>query len=55
MDNDNQKEIIQEGLKFLDQALTHFMEVQGCDKSPQIVKIIYGIIFMIEKIYGINK
>lgn len=49
------EELVKDGLLLLDRSLSHFMAVQGCEKSSAISKIIHGAIILAETIYAIKK
>lgn len=47
--------LIQAGLQALDNALLHFMQIEGCEKSSSITKVIHGLLVLAQSVYGPKK
>ncbi len=55
MTDQNTQILVENGLKLLDESLSHFMEIKGCEKGSAIANIIHGAIVLAETIYAIKK
>lgn len=55
MTDQNTQELVQAGLKLLDDSLSHFMEIKGCEKGSAIANIIHGALVLAETIYAVKK
>lgn len=52
MENMTNEELISEGLKLLDAAVQHFMEVSGSPHADAIAKAAHGLLMLAEMIYS---
>jgi hypothetical protein len=55
--NDNKPtniELIDKGIQFLDDALKHFSEVQDCQQSDAIARVIHGVIAVAQTIAALK-
>lgn len=55
MENDIKDALIKEGLVLLDNALTQFQQIEGCNNSSTMAKIIHNAISLAEIFYGMKK
>lgn len=55
MNDANKEELLKLGLKYLDDALAHFMEIKGCEKGSALANIVHGAIVLGELIYAGHK
>jgi len=53
--NKQNTDSMQEGIKQLDGAMSHFMEIKGCDHGDAITRITHGLIDMAQLVYGFYK
>ena len=54
--NDNQTniELIDKGIEFLKDALAHFTEVQDCQQSDAIARVIHGVIAVAQTVAALK-
>jgi hypothetical protein len=55
MTDKNTEELIQMGIKLLDDSLAHFMEIKGCEKGSALANIIHGALVLAQTIYAVKK
>lgn len=55
MTDEIKNQLIKQGLILLDAALQQFTQIEGCDDSSTMAKIIHNSIMLAEISYGIKK
>lgn len=55
MDDLSKEELVKNGMQYLDDALSYFMEIKGCEKGSVIANVVHGAIVLAESLYEIKK
>lgn len=53
--NNNNIDLIKEGINQLDSALSNFIEIKGCDHATAISRVAHGLLEMAQLAYTIYK
>ena len=53
--NKQNTDLMQEGIKQLDSAMSHFSNIKGCDHGDSITRVTHGLIDMAQLIFSIYK
>jgi hypothetical protein len=49
------EDLVSEGLKLVDDALSHFMEIKGCEQGQALAKVAHGLLVLGEMVYSSYK